>query len=819
MKLTPAMYQYMENKELYPDCIIMFRMGDFYEMFYEDAKIAAKELGITLTSRGQGETKAPLAGIPYHALTNYLGKFVKKGYKIAICEQLEDPKLAKGVVKRGVVRIVTPGTLIEDNVLDKSTNNYIISVFQDTTNYGISICDVTTGQFVSTEIESPQKIIDQLTIHTPTEIVISESFTNKEIEDFCKQTKVFVNRQPEHSFFINKAQNSIFSHFNTTTLNQFNLHDKDLATCSAGALLEYLKKTQMTDLTHIRTIKLLNTKDFIELDSATLRNLEILRNLIDNSSEGTLLNIINKTTTPMGARKLRYWLTHPLINKEKIEERLDLVEFLTTDFILTEELKTNLENIFDLERLTSKIVYKTANARDLNTIKTSLQTTLKLIELLKPTNKFNFLTQLHIPIDLITAIDNTLKEEVPLTVREGNMIKQGYNQELDSLREIRTNSKNILKQIEEQEITKTGIASLRIRYNRVFGYFIEITNRHKDKVPASYIRKQTLVNNERYITEELKQLEDKILTAEDKIVEIEFNLFSELLNQVATHITDIQKIADSISTLDCLVSFSVIAKENNYTKPKITEEFDIELLESRHPVIEKLTSPYIPNDFKITRENKIMVITGPNMSGKSTIMRQVALSVLLAQIGSFVPAKRAVIGIVDKIFTRIGAYDDLAGGRSTFMVEMNETANILHNASEKSLILLDELGRGTSTFDGISIAWAVCEYLVQQIGAKALFATHYHQLNKLSERYKGVKNYNVLVKESDDNIIFLRKFVEGSTDKSYGIHVAKLAGLPDEVIKRSQMIISRLETEDRVSDFIYRGNLKENKKLTKFFEQ
>jgi len=818
MKLTPAMQQYMENKEKYPDCIIMFRMGDFYELFYEDAKIASRELGITLTSRGKGESKAPLAGIPYHALNNYLSKFVKKGYKIAICEQLEDPKLAKGVVKRGVVRIVTPGTLIEDNNLDKSSNNYIASLFSDSKNFGITICDLSTGDLFSTELKSQNKVIDQLTIYNPREVLIPTSFDFQEITEHCNQSKIFINKDNELNFFLKKATRTIHEHFNTTNLNSFGLNNQDLATCSTGALLHYLKQTQMTNLPHLKTIKILNTKDYMELDSSTLRNLEILKNIIDNSTEGTLLKLIDKTTTSMGARKLKYWITHPLIKPEQIKSRLGIVEFLTTDFLLTEEIKTHLELVFDLERLVSKIVYKTANARDLNTIKTSLQTITKIIRLLKSTERFYFLTDLDIPLDLIHEIEKTLKIEVPLTIRDGNIIKKGFDPELDSLRELRTNSKTILKQIEEKEIVATGIP-LRIKYNRVFGYFIEITNRHKDKIPSHYIRKQTLVNNERYITDELKQLEEKILTAEENIIKLEFDIFTKLLEKTSKYITNIQNIANAIAKLDCLVSFSFIAKQNNYCKPEITQDFTLDLKESRHPVIEQSISPYIPNDFLIKDQNRVQIITGPNMSGKSSSIRQVALAVLMAQMGCFVPAKKATIPITDKIFTRIGAYDDLTKGRSTFMVEMNETANILHNATKNSLIILDELGRGTSTYDGISIAWAVCEFIVQNLGAKTLFATHYHQLNKLSERYRGVKNYNITVKEIDNNIFFLHKYSEGSTDKSYGIHVAKLAGLPDSVIKRSQLIINRLETEDRLSEFIYKGTLRENKNLTKFMEK
>ena len=799
-RLTPAMHQFAATKKEYPDCLIMFRMGDFYEMFFEDAKAAAKELEITLTSRGKGDAKAPLAGIPFHSLEPYLAKLVKKGYKVAICEQLEDPKLAKGVVKRGVTRVVTPGTMIDSTMLEPTANNYLMSIYPRLDNYGIALVDLSTGEFLVTEADSQQKLLNEITRFSPAEILIPESL--KVNQEFTAALKGFINPYNDHYYTRSIAYSNLLHHFKVSSLHGYGIEDKELAINAAGALLNYLKDTQKTQLSYINKLKPYTFSEHMILDSSTMRNLELLTNIKENSQRGSLFSVMDRTKTPMGTRLLKRYMLQPLIDRAKINERLDCVEGLVNDSMLRTELIDILKEINDIERTISRVMYGNANARDLIGLTNSLRQIPKMKDLLR--NSESKLSQKLKEItsheEVIELIDKAIKEEPALTLREGNLIKEGYSQELDELKKIAFNIKDWLIELENKERARTGIKSLKVSYNKVFGYFINISNSNKDQVPPDYIRKQTLVNGERYITPELKEKEDIILNAEERMNAMEYNLFQDIIKNISNYYEDIQKTASAIAEIDVYSSFADLAVMNNYVRPKMNDKESIELKECRHPVIETLTQQFIPNDFKINNTNRLQIITGPNMSGKSTAMRQVALVQLMAQIGSFVPCSFADVCIVDRIFTRVGAYDDLTMGQSTFMVEMTETANILNNATNQSLIILDEIGRGTSTFDGISIAWAVAEYINSNIKAKTLFATHYHQLNMLANKFPGIKNYNIAVNETEDDIVFLRKLIEGGTDKSYGIQVAKLAGVPNEVISRSKEIMSKLEEEDRIAE-------------------
>ncbi len=812
-KLTPGMRQYQDAKKANPDCIIMMRMGDFYELFYEDAIITAKELEITLTARGKGEKRAPLAGIPYHALDNYLGRLVKKGYKVAIIEQLEDPKQAKGLVKRGLTRIVTPGTIMESSMLDETENNYILTITAKADHYALAFCDLSTGEFFTTLTSSLPTVISYITKYQPKECIIPTTLqVNKELTEKITATSCFLNTFDDYYFKQDNATTTIQNHFNISSLTQFGL-EEPLLISSSGALLQYLLETQRNALSHIKRISLQSTNTML-LDSSTFRNLELIKNLKDNSSRGTLLSIIDKTTTPMGSRLLKQWIKQPLLQAERIQHRLSAVEELNQHVIQREEIITLLKSVYDLERLIGKVNVGTANPKDLLALKQSLQTIPHLQEklatfqtpLLQKINTINPLTE------LTTLLHKSIKEEPSITIREGNIIKPSYNEELAELHNIKTNSKTFLQQLEQQEMQKTGISSLKIKYNKVFGYFIEVTKKNIHLVPGTYIRKQTTANAERYITEELKIEEEKILGAQEKINELEYNLFQGILVTIAKETKTIQSTARKIAVLDVLSSFSKVSMENNYVKPQFTEQNVLHITNGRHPVVEKIEQRFIANDI-ILNHGEMMIITGPNMAGKSTVMRQTALIVLLAQIGCFVPADECTLGITDRIFTRVGASDDLSAGQSTFMVEMSETANILHNATERSLLILDEIGRGTSTFDGVSIAWSVAEHIYNHIKAKTLFATHYHVMNKLEEKFSNIKNYNIAVKDVGGEIIFLRKLIPGGTDQSYGIHVAELAGLPASVVLRAKEVQSILEKDDDMMRKIKAKKLQEQKGL------
>ncbi len=813
MKLTPGMRQYMEIKNQNPDAICLFRMGDFYETFYEDAKTVARELNIVLTARGKGETRAPLAGIPYHALEQYLAKLIRKGYKVAIVEQLEDPKKAKGLVKRGLVRIVTPGTIIEDCLLDEKNNNYIFSIIKDKDIFGIAIADISTGEFLTSKAESMDKVISELNRFRPSECIIPLSQEDSDWAKSISQLGTIISGYDDRHYWDEKSKETIKEHFNVINLEGFGIANEEEMISASGALISYLIETQKTSLSHINKIKKFNDSEFMVLDASTQRNLELMSNIRENSLRGTLISILDKTKTPMGSRLMKKWLLRPLIEIKDIKKRQEAVEELFDDRIKQEDIRENLRQILDIERLISRISYGSANARDLNALQRSLSfiPQIKRIiaesssEILKNIANMDGLDNIH------DIINKSIEDDPPLSLREGNLIKAEYDEELKKLKDITKNGKNYIASLEEKEQEKTGIKSLKIKYNRVFGYFIEVTKSNLHLVPQEYIRKQTQANCERYITDELKKQEELILGAEEKLHILEYNIFQAIIKQIAEQTSKIQQTAQSIAELDVIVNLAKIAADNNYTKPFINEEGNIHIIDSRHPVLETLEDIYIPNDISIDTGNFIQIITGPNMAGKSSYMRQAALIIIMAQIGSFIPAAKASICTVDRIFTRVGAYDDLTMGQSTFMVEMTETANILNNATSKSFIVLDEIGRGTSTYDGVSLAWAIAEYIHDNIKAKTLFATHYHQMNKLAEKLEGIRNYNIAVKEKDDKIIFLRKIIEGSTDKSYGIQVAKLAGVPVGVIDRSKIIMTRLEMEDEIGEKIH-AELKTKKK-------
>lgn len=816
---TPAMKQFHETKTLYPDCLILFRMGDFYETFYEDAVKAAQVLEITLTKRGKekDEQPIPLAGIPFHALEQYLAKLVRANIKVAICEQLEDPKKAKGVVKRGVVRIVTPGTIIEQTLLTEKSNNYIMAIAiegaQASENkinaagekkVGIAVADLSTSEFFCTEVPV-QEILNEIVRYNPSEIVINERSKKQNPQQaflkVCETKNKFINTLQDFFFQYNNAYATITRHFKTQSLEGFGIEEKKAATCAAGALLFYLKETQKSNVSFIQKIKYVFNEQHMLLDETTLNNLEVMKSLHDASAKHTLLSAIDQTRTPMGGRMLKRWFMQPLIQKEGIENRLDAVDELRKKILMKEEIAEHLDKIYDIERIVSRLNLGCGNARDVLALKNSLAwiPQIKNILQMAESSMLKELSSIETCAEIVKLCEMAVAQDAPVSIREGNMIKTGFSKELDELHDICKNGKTYIKQMEQKEQERTGIKTLKIGFNRVFGYFIEVTAKNIPLIPKEYLRKQTTANGERYITEELKVMEEKILSAEEKINLLEYELFQEIVRQIIAQTEKLQNAAQSIGMLDVLHSFAQTARQQNYCKPEISEEFDIEIKEGRHPVIEQIEQQYIPNDIIMTKENRTMIITGPNMAGKSTVLRQIALITLLAQMGSFVPATQAKISIVDRIFCRVGAHDDLTHGQSTFMLEMNETASILNNATEKSLIIMDEIGRGTSTFDGVSIAWSVAEYINNRIEAKTMFATHYHALTNL-EKYDGVKNYNIAVKEELDNIIFLRKLVQGGTDKSYGIHVAKLAGMPKEVIDRAKEIQAKLENESEMEN-------------------
>ncbi len=822
--LTPAMKQYMEIKAKHKDCVVFFRMGDFYETFFEDAKITSAALDIALTRRGvkNSEKEIPLAGIPYHALDNYLSKMIKQGIKVAIVEQLEDPKFAKGVVKRDVVRVVTPGTVIEQNILGKN-NNFIAAVFPGIEAIGIAFIDLTTAEFFCTEMKTVENAYNELLKYFPSEVLLPLSLENsKEITARLKEKGLYITFRTDVDFYYENAKDTLLKQFKVMTLDSYGLKGKESAISASGAILSYLYETQKNSISHLNTVKYNSSADSLFMDNTTIRNLELVRNLREGSEKGTLISILDKTTTPMGGRLFRKALVKPLVDIVKINERhLSVEELLNKQFLL-DELRSLLKNLSDIERLISRINLDNSNPRDLVALHGSLELIPEIKKVLNDVES-RILVKLSDMDDLrhiSKQIDDSIMDEPPINIHDGGFIKQGFSEELDRLRAISFNAKKIINEIEEKEKTKTGIKSLKIRYNQIFGYYIDVTKPNISLVPEYFIKKQTLVNSERFITPELKQLEEEILTAEERIVSLEKELFNELIVQIKKETGKIQHIADNLAYMDLLCSFAFVSMKNNYHKPSVTNDSKLKLLKSRHPVIETFT-PFVDNDVVINENNRVMIITGPNMAGKSVFMRQVALNVIMAQIGCFVAAENAQIGIIDKIFCRTGASDDISQGQSTFMVEMAETAQILNSAGEKSLVILDEIGRGTSTFDGVAIAWAVAEYIASKIKAKTLFATHYHVLNELEKHVSGIKNYNIAVNEKEDRIIFLRKILVGGTDKSYGIHVAKLAGMPPEVISKSREIQFKLENEDDISEkiIIETRKTKEKDKFRKEVEE
>ena len=805
--LTPMMQQYMETKKQYEDCILFYRLGDFYEMFFEDALTASKELELTLTGKACGlEERAPMCGVPYHAVEGYLTKLVSRGYKVAICEQVEDPKLAKGLVKREVVRIVTPGTNLNMQSLEESKNNYLMSITYTSNRVGISVADVTTGDFYLTEVEDAKKLMDELMKYQPSEIVCNDAFlvSGIDVTDLRGRLHISVNALEAHVFDDDACRKILLKHFKVNTLIGLGIEEFPTGMIAAGALLQYLYETQKTGLEHFTHIYPYLTSKYMLLDSSTRRNLELTETLREKQKRGSLLWVLDKTKTAMGARMLRSFIEQPLIDKDEIDNRLDAIEELNQDSISRDEIREYLNPVYDLERLLSKVTYKTANPRDLIAFRNSLQMLphIKTVlqgfcgkELVAANEQIDDLQ------DIYQLIFDAILEEPPISIREGGIIKEGFDETIDMLRSAKCDGKEWLAALEEQDRERTGIKNLRIKYNKVFGYYFEVTNSYRDLVPEDYIRKQTLANAERYTTPRLKELEDTILNAEDKLQTLEYDLFCNLRDSIALKMERIQKTAKAIARLDVYASLALVAERNSFVRPKLNEKGVIDIKEGRHPVVEQMITNdlFIANDTYLDNgKNCISIITGPNMAGKSTYMRQSALIVLMAQVGSFVPAKSANIGIVDRIFTRVGASDDLASGQSTFMVEMNEVANILRNATSKSLLILDEIGRGTSTFDGLSIAWAVIEHISNRklLGAKTLFATHYHELTELEGKMNNVNNYCIAVKECGDDIVFLRKIIRGGADKSYGIQVAKLAGVPDMVIDRAKEIVEQLSDND-----------------------
>ena len=825
-ELTPMMKQYMQTKEEYKDCILFYRLGDFYEMFFDDALTASKELEITLTGKNCGlEERAPMCGIPYHAVDSYLNRLVSKGYKVAICEQVEDPKTAKGIVKREVIRVVTPGTNLDTQGLDETKSNYIMCIVYMADRYGLSVADVTTGEYLVTELDSQTKLMDELYKFMPSEIVCNEAFymSGLDLDDLKNRLHMAIYSLEAWYFDDALCRETLQEHFKVASLEGIGLSDCECGMIASGALLKYLEETQKNSLSHMSRLTRYATGNYMVLDSATRRNLELVETLREKQKRGSLLWVLDKTKTAMGARTLRKYVEQPLIDKESIVKRLDAVAELKDNAICREEIREYLNPVYDLERLVGKITYQSANPRDLIAFQSSLSM-LPSVKCILKDMESDLLKEIYEELDpleeLCDLVGRAIQEEPPLAMKEGGIIKDGYNEEVDRLRKAKSEGKNWLADLETKEREKTGIKNLRIRYNKVFGYYLEVTNSFKDLVPDYYTRKQTLANAERYIIPELKELEDTILGAEDKLCALEYELYCEVRNTIAAELTRIQRTAKAVAKLDVIASLALVAERNNYVRPKINEKGVIDIRDGRHPVVEKM----IPNDMFIAndtylddKKQRISIITGPNMAGKSTYMRQAALIVLMAQLGSFVPASSANIGLVDRIFTRVGASDDLASGQSTFMVEMNEVANILRNATSKSLLILDEIGRGTSTFDGLSIAWAVVEYISNSklLGAKTLFATHYHELTELEGKISNVNNYCIAVKEKGDDIVFLRKIVKGGADKSYGIQVAKLAGVPDPVINRAKEIVEELVTADitgKVKDIAVQGS--ETKKKT-----
>ncbi len=806
-KLTPMMEQYYEIKNKYQDCILFYRLGDFYEMFFDDALKASKELEITLTGRNCGqEERAPMCGVPFHSCEPYINKLVERGYKVAICEQVEDPNLAKGIVRRDVIRVVTPGTNVITESLDETKNNYIMCLVCDQQDFGLAVCDLSTGEFRATQLGGLEDLMDEMNRFGPSEIISNEAFPicGVDLDYVREKIGAAVTTMPSYYFDSDHCRQLICDQYHRMDLAGMGLTDYPLAVIASGALLQYLHETQKTSLSHLMEIIPYSTEAYMVLDSATRRNLELSETLREKKKKGSLLWVLDKTKTAMGARQLRKMVDQPLIQKSAINRRLDCVEMLKDNIMAREELREYMNSIYDLERLTMKISYGSANPRDLISFKTSIQYLPYIRDILAQFSKGRLqemAEDLDTLEDLWDLLEAAIVDDPPILTREGGIIKEGYSEEVDHLKRAKTDGKTWLAQLEEREKESTGIKNLRVRFNKVFGYYIEVTNSYKDLVPDHYIRRQTLANAERYVTEELSELAKTILTSEDRLYALEYELFSEVRQKLFAQIGRIQNTAAIIADTDVYCSLAVVADQNQYVRPKLNQRGTIDIKGGRHPVVEKMmhNQLFVDNDTLLDhKKNRVNIITGPNMAGKSTYMRQTALIVLMAQIGSFVPARSANIGLVDRIFTRVGASDDLASGQSTFMVEMSEVANILRHATKNSLLILDEIGRGTSTYDGLSIAWAVVEYISGSSlgGAKTLFATHYHELTELEGQLDGVNNYCIAVQEKGDNIIFLRKIIKGSADRSYGIQVAKLAGVPDAVIDRAREISEELEQAD-----------------------
>ena len=824
-KLSPMMEQYVATKEKYKDCILFYRLGDFYEMFFDDAILASKELEITLTGKDCGmEERAPMCGIPFHAADTYINQLVKKGYKVAIGEQVEDPKLAKGLVKREVIRIVTPGTNLSSESLEESKNNYLMCISYVGKNYGISVTDLSTGVFKTCQIQQAEKVVDEINKFQPSEVLYQAGVEQvEEIHAVCERLQVSHTEAPDYYFNLETDEETLKRQFHINSIEGLGLKDSPACVASCGALMQYLHETQMSSLSHINHIETYSVDSFMILDSATRRNLELTETLRDKQKRGSLLWVLDKTKTAMGARKLREFVEQPLLYKDAIEKRLDAIEAINKELIVREELREYLNTIYDLERLLTRIALKTANPRDLLAFKTSIQYLPDIYNLLRelPCERINEIYEDYDSLeDLYDLLEQAIVEEPPVSIKEGGIFKQGYRDEIDELRLAKTQCKTWLADLESKEREKTGIKGLKIKYNKVFDYYFEVTNSFKSLVPDYFIRKQTLVNAERFTTDELNTLSGKILGAEDKLYALEYDCYVELREKLAAALVRVQKMAGYIAELDALCSLAYVADKNNYVRPSLNTDGVIDIKGGRHPVVEKMLAndSFVENDTYLNNaESRISIITGPNMAGKSTYMRQTALITLMAQIGSFVPAESANIGLCDRIFTRVGASDDLASGQSTFMIEMNEVANILRNATKDSLLILDEIGRGTSTFDGLSIAWAVVEYIADPniLGAKTLFATHYHELTELEGKLSSVNNFCIAVQEEGDDIVFLRKIIKGGADRSYGIQVARLAGVPEPVLKRAREICNELIDSDittKVKDIDIKPALSEHPK-------
>lgn len=821
---SPMMQHYLATKEKYKDCILFYRLGDFYEMFFDDAVNVSRELELTLTGKDCGqEQRAPMCGIPYHAAESYIAKLVQNGHKVAICEQLEDPKLAKGIVKRDVIRVVTPGTVTESNLLEEKRNNFIMSIFKKGIFFGIAVCDISTGDFYSAEIKEEnnfERLLDEISRYSPSEIIANEMLYDcgEEISKIKERFDVYISTEDEEKF--SEETEEIYMQYALSDDKGNIIKDlekRPFAVAAINGLIKYIEDTQKTKLEHINKITIYTSTKYMSLDINARRNLELTEKMRDKSKKGTLLWVLDKTATSMGGRLLRRWISDPLIDVKEINNRLEAVKEFKDDIILRGELSSSLKGVYDIERLAGKISYGSANARDLNSLKSSASK-LPAIKNMLANAKSGMLRKIYDDLDtlddIFQLIDKAIVDEPPILITEGGIIKMGYSPEIDELKTAMIDGKTWLVQLEAREREETGIKGLKVGYNKVFGYYLEVTKSYLSQVPDRYIRKQTLTGGERYITEELKELESKVLGAEEKVVALEYKAFTEIREHIKSQIQRLQKSAMAVSQLDVLCSFAQVAEDFNYCMPEVDDSGIIDVKDGRHPVIEKMlpSGAFVANDTYLDKDsNRVSIITGPNMAGKSTYMRQVALITLMAQIGSFVPATSAHIGVVDKIFTRVGASDDLSMGQSTFMVEMMEVANILKEATANSLVVLDEIGRGTSTYDGLSIAWAVAEYIEnkEKCGAKTLFATHYHELTQLEDTLEGVKNYSIAVKEKGEDIIFLRKIIPGGTDESYGVHVARLAGVPKAVTQRANEILKKIE---RKNVLVNKAQEKEDKK-------